>query len=233
MSTLDLGWHTYAVPVRIEREGVVYVRARSSDEAVQHVETLSHEQLDEQGSFEDSDLAQVTDSPEIDDEETWAFHVDERAELTMSDINRELEKALHDEHCDPCFSCTACPNTCDIHEAYDCDLFVLAADIFVNATSEGTEATEKALLKIRDTLGDKSYEALLQEQRNAFSKMVNDVRCKACNSVVYLDDGEDRGICGDCNTSVEKEHVTNERIQAAEDNADLPDDEDDENDGCD
>lgn len=61
--------------------------------------------------------------------------------------------------------------------------------------------------------------------------MVNGVPCKSCNCLVYLDDGEHQGICGNCKAPVEKEFVTNERLQAEADNAE--EELDDENDGCD
>lgn len=69
MSSDKSGWHTYAVPVRIEREGIVYIRARSSDEAVMEAETLDHDGLDNFGVFENRDVATITGVPEIDDEE--------------------------------------------------------------------------------------------------------------------------------------------------------------------
>lgn len=197
------GWHTYEVPVRVEREGFVYIRARSKQEASDHAETLNYHELDDVGAFTDDDRAKVTDgSIEIDDCETYGFHVDENAEQVYDQMLDELETHLDNEHCDPCGSCTGCPNTCDIHKAFEHSLFLLAADVMVHGTDSGNEGTTKCYQKIRKHVGDKEFEKLLNDQKKQFAELVNAMQCPSCKTQVYLDEEETGGTCGSCGSAV-------------------------------
>lgn len=144
------------------------------------------------------------------DEDGWEPEEPESVPELIAAVGRALEE----EHCDPCGGpCSGCPNTCDIHAAHGFGCFLWAANILVGATDEGIEQTEKALNAVRRAVSEKTFEELLQKDLETFKQLATTVKCPGCEYQVYLEEMESQTVCGNCSTPVEKEWVTNERIE--------------------
>lgn len=126
---------------------------------------------------------------------------------------KDIEAALESDHCDPCGgSCEGCPNTCDIHAAYDHGFYLWAAHILSGATE--CPKTDLAVARLQLRLPKGEYEAKLKHEGYEFLRTVRSLKCdgpKGCGSHVYTED--DLVTCGNCHATVKSEYQLNKEAE--------------------